>query len=239
MKCEGDECESTKIVGRKRCTKHYQQWRKAHAPKCSIDECEEPVQSKDLCPKHYQQQRQAPQAEFLLPGGHWAPVAGYEGLYVVSDLGQVHSFPRSTTRGQLVRQRHDPNGYLMVTLSNEGVRVSHRVHVLVLTAFRGACPPKLEGAHDDGNKDNCTLENLFWKTRSENVRDVIRHGRHIHGSKTHCKWGHAFDKKNTRWTAKNRRVCRRCDNTRRCTRIDCKLLTHDHVSTPWRANYVW
>lgn len=122
----------------------------------------------------------------------------------------------------------------MVTLSRDGVRESHRVHVLVLTAFRGACPPKLEGAHDNGDKENCCLENLFWKTRSENMRDVVRHGRHIYGSRTRCKWGHEFDKKNTRWTSKNQRVCRTCDRTRSCKTVNCKLKTHDHKGTPWQ-----
>lgn len=238
-KCEEDGCESTKIVGRKRCTKHYQQWRKANAPECSHPGCEKPVQSKRLCPQHYQEQRAAREGGFSLPPGKWAPVVNYEELYVVSDVGQVHSLPRSTTRGQLVRQRRDPNGYLQVTLSKDGVHVTYRVHILVLTSFRGPCPVGKEGTHDDGNKSNCALENLFWKAHSENMRDILRHGRHVHGSKTHCKWGHKFDRKNTRITSKNRRVCRTCENTRKCTRIDCKLKTHDHVNTPWAANSVY
>jgi hypothetical protein len=238
-RCKEEGCESTKIVGRKRCTRHYQQWRKAHAPECSRDGCEKPVQSKNLCPQHYQEQRASQERSFSLPEGKWAPVSSYEGLYVVSDVGQVHSLPRLTTRGQLVRQRRDPAGYLMVTLSKDGAHTNRRVHVLVLTAFRGPCPSGREGAHDDGDKDNCALENLFWKTHSENIRDVLRHGRHVYGSRTHCKWGHEFTKKNTRTTSKNSRVCRTCDNTRRCTRIDCNIKSHDHVNTPWKANFVY
>lgn len=233
--CTDKSCHSTKIVGRDMCTRHYQQWRKANAPKCTEDGCETPEQSRGLCPKHYQQWRsQQPPADHALPAGDWLSVVGYEGLYVVSTLGKIRSLPRATTRGQLVRQRHDSNGYLMVTLSKNGIRETHRVHVLVLTAFRGLCPPGKEGAHDDGDKENCTLGNLAWKTHAENIQDVIRHGRHNHGSKTRCKWGHEFTEKNTRIARNGQRVCRRCDNTRRCSAIDCKLKTHDHKGTPWQ-----
>lgn len=230
--CIEDGCKTTKIVGRKRCTKHYQQWRKEHAPKCSHDGCGEPAQCKCLCPKHYQQQRSGP-GEFRLPEGDWKPVTGYEGLYVVSTLGLVHSLPRTTTPGQLVRPRHDPNGYLQVTLSKDGVHTSHRVHLLVLTAFRGPCPAGKEGAHDDGDKDNCALDNLFWKTRAENIRDVLRHGTHFNGSKVACRWGHEFTRQNTRIDRRNRRVCRTCDRTRACKNPECALPAHDHVGTPW------
>lgn len=233
--CVEDGCDSEKIVGRGMCTRHYQQWRKANAPECIEDGCHDSEHSRGLCPKHYQRwrARQHP-SEPTAPAGEWLPVVGYEGLYVASSLGQVRSLPRNTTRGQLIRQRHDPNGYLMVTLSKNGEHVTHRVHILVLTAFRGVCPFGKEGAHDDGDKDNCRLDNLFWKTRSENIRDIIRHGNHHQVNKTHCKWNHEFTKKNTRWDRGGHRVCRRCDNTRRCQKVDCKLKTHDHEGTPWQ-----
>jgi NUMOD4 motif/HNH endonuclease len=231
---EGD-CKVTKIVGRKRCTRHYQQWRKDHAPECSRDDCKEPAQCKGLCPRHYQQQRaQHQDVPLLLPAGRWRPVAGYEGLYLVSDLGEVYSLPRATTRGQLIRPRRDPNGYLQVTLSKDGEHTTHRVHILVLTAFRGLCPPGKEGAHDDGDKDNCRLDNLFWKTRAENIRDVVRHGRHNNGNKTHCRWGHQFTSQNTRYS-RTGRVCKTCDRTRSCQKQDCALPTHDHINTPWKT----
>jgi len=172
--------------------------------------------------------------DLQLPEGKWAPVPDFEGLYLVSDDGRVHSLPRATTRGRIIRPRRDPNGYLMVTLSKEGKHTHHRVHVLVLTAFRGKCPRGCEGAHDDGNKENCRLENLFWKTYSANKRDTVRHGRHHNGSKTNCRWGHKFTRSTTRIAKNGQRVCRICDRTRSCKTIDCKLKTHDHKGTPWQ-----
>jgi hypothetical protein len=172
---------------------------------------------------------------FSLPEGNWLPVPGFEGFYAVSDDGRVHSLPRTTTKGRIIRQRHDPNGYLQVTLSREGRHTTHRVHILVLTAFREPRPPGLEGAHDDGDKDNCRLENLLWKTVSANRRDILRHGRHNYGNATHCKWGHRFTRSNTRIARNGQRVCRRCDNTRRCQRAGlCSLKAHDHEGTPWK-----
>lgn len=172
--------------------------------------------------------------DLMLPEGKWAPVRDLERLYLISDDGRVHSLPRATTKGRIIRPRRDPNGYLMVTLSNGGRHTTHRIHVLVLEAFRGPRPKEREGAHDDGDKENCRLENLLWKTVAANRRDIVRHGRHIHGSKTHCKWGHRFTRSNTRIAVNGQRVCRTCDRTRSCQTIDCKLRTHDHKGTPWQ-----
>lgn len=236
MECVEEGCGSTKIVGRKRCTRHYQQWRKEHAPECLEEDCREPAQARGRCPKHYQQWRaRQVKMPLILPPGNWRPVVGFEGLYVVSDEGLVHSLPRATTPGQIIQPRHDPNGYLQVTLSKNGKHSHHRVHVLVLTAFREPCPPGKEGAHEDGNKDNCRLSNLFWKTKRENILDAVRHGTHHNGSKARCRWGHDFTRANTRLDSRNRRVCRTCDRTRSCKRPDCVSELHDHAGTPWKG----
>jgi hypothetical protein len=54
-----------------------------------------------------------------------------------------------------------------------------KAHRLVAMAFIGPAPsPGHEVAHGDGNRINNALPNLRWATRSENVRDSIRHGTH-------------------------------------------------------------
>ena len=34
----------------------------------------------------------------------WKDVVGYEGLYQVSNLGEVRSLPRATTKGKVIKQ---------------------------------------------------------------------------------------------------------------------------------------
>lgn len=116
----------------------------------------------------------------------WRPVAGYEGLYEVSDHGRVRSLPRMRLGrgGKPVRV----NGrilkpalvrYPMVLLCNDGQRVGHSVHRLVANAFLPPDPVRPEVNHRDGNRQNNHLSNLEWVTRSENVA----HSYVIHGSR--------------------------------------------------------
>lgn len=90
----------------------------------------------------------------------WKPVPGYEGRYEVSDLGRVRSlgFARGEKPRELVvccgSQR-----YPYVNLQ----RKMHRVHTLVLTAFRGPAPAGCDASHlNDDPRDN-RLVNLVWE----------------------------------------------------------------------------
>jgi NUMOD4 motif len=69
----------------------------------------------------------------------WKSVVGYEGLYEVSDLGNVRSLNRIVKtvkgqrrfRGKVLKQLVRPDGYHVVALSREGKERPYRVHVLV------------------------------------------------------------------------------------------------------------
>lgn len=108
----------------------------------------------------------------------WLPVAGYKGLYDVSDAGFVRSLPRQTKTGVLGGKILTPcasaKGYLRVTLSREGEQRRFLVHRLVLSAFAGISD--LETRHLNGVRFDNRLENLAWGTRSENARDRVIHG---------------------------------------------------------------
>lgn len=74
-------------------------------------------------------------------------------------------------------------GYPRIELLAEGQPSKVRfVHVLVLEAFRGPKPPGTEGAHQNGVRTDCRLENVFWKTHVDNIADSIRHGTHVCGA---------------------------------------------------------
>lgn len=106
----------------------------------------------------------------------WKPVVGYEGLYEVSNLGNirriwrygkpwVHTLKSKTTR----------DGYLEATLTKNSKAKSIRTHRIVAMAFLGH-PDGKEVNHIDGNKKNNSVENLEWVTPSENQKHAYRIG---------------------------------------------------------------
>lgn len=145
----------------------------------------------------------------------WAPVVGYEGIYEVSSDGRVRSLRRLDARGRLVGGRElsislHPSGHQVVKLSRDGVSESAKLHRIVLIAFAGLPPDGCEVLHYDGDPANNHVENLRWGTRSENLRDSVRHGTHHWAAKTHCPQGHPYDSENTHKTRDGRRMCRAC-----------------------------
>jgi len=102
----------------------------------------------------------------------WKDVIGYEGLYSVSNHGRVKSLPRLTTRGKILKLfpvgRY--NKYLQLSLYKNGIGKIHKVHRLVLFAFRGSPSEGMEGSHIDDDTLNCYLSNLIWETKIDNMK---------------------------------------------------------------------
>jgi hypothetical protein len=99
----------------------------------------------------------------------WRDIKGYEGLYQVSNLGNVRSLRygnRNEVR-ELFLKPHN-QGYLQVELHKDGKRKMFTVHRLVARAF---VPGYFDGAHvnhKDENKHNNQADNLEWVTIREN-----------------------------------------------------------------------
>lgn len=70
-------------------------------------------------------------------------------------------------------------GYLVANVQIDKKGRKFRMHNLMLEAFVGPRPSGHLGLHRDGNRLNCSLENLYWGTFSDNIRDSIRHGTHF------------------------------------------------------------
>lgn len=121
----------------------------------------------------------------------WKAVVGFEGLYEVSDWGRVRSIDRVRhvvrrlsdgrevhsnrhLRGVMLKPGTVESGHQLVVLGKGNSRL---VHSLVLTAFVGPRPAGSDSCHEDGDPANNNLLNLRWGTRSDNVRDMLSHGR--------------------------------------------------------------
>src|SRR5215469_9377013 len=103
----------------------------------------------------------------------WRDVAGYEGVYQVSDHGQV----RNTQTSKILQPIKIKNGRLYVTLSSDGFSRKFTVHGLVAAAFLGDRPPGREITHKDGDYTHNHVSNLEYVTRQENQkRFVVRSG---------------------------------------------------------------
>ena len=110
-------------------------------------------------------------------GRRWLPIVGYEGLYEVSDHGEVWTCRRHGRTGRLLTQHIDRNGYMNVGLTRNGKTSTLAVHRLLMAAFVGPCPPDLETRHLDGNRSrNLWPENLIYGTPEENAADKVTHG---------------------------------------------------------------
>lgn len=106
----------------------------------------------------------------------WADVSGYEGIYQVSNLGNVRSLDRfrknrkglAFIKGRMLAQQKQKNGYLSVNFTVDGVVKNVRVHRLVASAFIDNPNGFNEVNHIDENKENNCCDNLEWCTRSYN-----------------------------------------------------------------------
>lgn len=99
----------------------------------------------------------------------WKDVVGYEGLYQVSNLGRVKSFPRNNFKyGRILKPFIDKNGYQSVSLCKNN-NISHkRVYRLVALHFVDNPLNKNEVDHINGVRNDDRASNLRWCTHTEN-----------------------------------------------------------------------
>lgn len=99
----------------------------------------------------------------------WKDVTGYEGLYMVSNLGKVASVLRQGTKGNILTPTINKRGYHFVGLNKDHVRKNFKVHRLVAVAFIPNPCGYSEINHIDGDKSNNCVENLEWTDRKGNM----------------------------------------------------------------------
>lgn len=100
----------------------------------------------------------------------WRWIDGHEGLYLISNQGNVFVLPKCGKDGAVIKNQLQQNGYLTVDLTGaDGKRHRHAVHRLVAKAFCFGYSPEKEVNHIDGNKVNNVASNLEWVSHSENA----------------------------------------------------------------------
>jgi hypothetical protein len=115
----------------------------------------------------------------------WAPVAGFEGLYEVSDQGRVKAVARMAPHPRCGYRRHRERilkpslcdtGYLQVSLHKDGRQRTVKVHRLVAEAFLGPRPADMDIRHGSTDRTDNRAANLSYGTRADNEADKVRDG---------------------------------------------------------------
>lgn len=113
----------------------------------------------------------------------WRDIEGYEGLYQVSNFGNVKSLqfgpknhPGIHSQPRTLRIAKSSTGYTHVQLYKEGKSSTILVHKLVAKAFVPNPLAKPEVNHIDANRANNKAENLEWVTHKENLQYAVKIG---------------------------------------------------------------
>ena len=104
----------------------------------------------------------------------WKDVAGYEGLYQVSNKGHVYSVGRIDTLGRkqgglMLTIRFNTHGYPIADLYKNGKLKTKSVHRLVAETFLPNPNGLPQVNHRDEDKDNNNVENLEWCDSKYNI----------------------------------------------------------------------
>lgn len=104
----------------------------------------------------------------------WKDVAGYEGLYQVSNFGRVKSLNFDGSGEERIMRPYNVHGYLRVRIFKNCTKQSIGVHRLVALAFIPNPNNFAIVNHIDGNKLNNNAKNLEWCTNSMNLIHAYR-----------------------------------------------------------------
>ena len=108
----------------------------------------------------------------------WRPVVGYEGLYEVSDFGDVRSLNYlHTGKTRVLKLIKEKKGYLLVNLYKEGKMKMYKAHRLVAQAFIDNPDNLPEVNHIDEDKTNNRVSNLEWCNHIYNSNHGTRNQR--------------------------------------------------------------
>ena len=102
----------------------------------------------------------------------WKDIKGYEGLYMISNLGRI----KSSYYNKVLKSGKDKHGYLHVSLYKNSIAHTKNIHIIVARTFIPNPNNLPEINHIDGNKENCAVSNLEHSTRSNNEKHARKIG---------------------------------------------------------------
>lgn len=119
----------------------------------------------------------------------WKQIKHYEGIYEVSNYGNVRSIDRMEKfmesmrlrKGKMIKIRYF-NKYAFVMLTKNAIAKSYFVHRLVAQEFIGDINGKVVD-HIDFNPSNNHVDNLQILTQKENINRGVLKKRHNFGEK--------------------------------------------------------
>ena len=107
----------------------------------------------------------------------WKPIKDYEGLYEVSNLGNVRALNYHRQKiMKILKTKYTKDGYYETTLLKNSKPKSIRTHRLVAETFIEIPKNKPQVNHKNGNKLDNRVENLEWCTCKENIQHAIKIG---------------------------------------------------------------
>lgn len=116
---------------------------------------------------------------------NWRDIPGYEGLYQVSDLGNVKSLNRIvkhstsgylTLKEKLLKPRKSTQDRKYVDLNKNKITKRFYIHTLVAQTFIGERPEGYDICHISGDNQDNRLVNLRYDTKGQNQIDIYRQG---------------------------------------------------------------
>lgn len=109
----------------------------------------------------------------------WKDVVGYEGIYKVSNKGELYSIKRKRKLNPSISK----NGYRQAKLYKNGKYKTRSVHRIVATAFLENPENYPVVNHVDEDKLKNNVENLQWCTQKHNVNHGTGQQRRIEAVK--------------------------------------------------------